>query len=288
MNIETVSPLETVILTNGSLQVSITPQANMIVTSIKKHGKEILAEREGLNGYIKDQKSFALPLLAPWANRLASNTYHVDGQQISFNPNGMKLDENGYPIHGLLTASKNWTTETITHKNSVTLQGTYRYDEKTPNFEAYPFPHIITVAYTLANEAFTVTTTITNTGNKTLPIAYGYHPYFLTERHNVHIYGQYETIPLNTHNLPKASGEENENPELEMLKLEPNWKTAINTPAGWITMETSNYPYMLIWAPTNTHFVAIEPMTANIDPFNNNPTLLKPNNKHNTVFRLKF
>ena len=51
-----------------------------------------------------------IPLLHPWANRLAGFDYSVDGREVRL-PHGPPLvhgDEHGLPIHGVLAASRHW------------------------------------------------------------------------------------------------------------------------------------------------------------------------------------
>lgn len=100
--------LETLTLQNGNLQITVIPTANMVISSIKYKNVETIADREGLNAYIQELKSFGIPFLAPWANRLATNEYTIGNKTVTFDPAGMKLDENNYPLHGLLTANPNW------------------------------------------------------------------------------------------------------------------------------------------------------------------------------------
>ena len=51
-----------------------------------------------------------IPILYPWANRLSANTYDVDGARVTLTPGngGVRTDEHGAPIHGVLAADPGW------------------------------------------------------------------------------------------------------------------------------------------------------------------------------------
>ena len=61
-----------------------------------------------------------IPLLYPWANRLAGPRFEVAGltADVSRADPPPKLDGNGLPIHGLLTAAPGWQVER--HAESAT------------------------------------------------------------------------------------------------------------------------------------------------------------------------
>ena len=92
-----------------------------------------------------------IPLLHPWANR-------VDASIVS---DDVRLDDNGLPIHGLLSAHAGWNGPT---KDFVGLA-------------EFPFDHTLRIEHELDGDRLTVTTTLT-AHDTAVPIAFGYHPYF--------------------------------------------------------------------------------------------------------------
>lgn len=279
--------LEEIIMTNGLLQVVVVPDANMVISSFKKNGKEILGQRFGLEGYVEQGKAFGIPFLSPWANRVTETTYRVEDYTVTFNTEGMKIDENGYANHGVMTAIKGWKISTFEIGEEIILEGYYNFDKQTPHFESYPFQHDIIVTYVLTKYSLEVTTRITNTGDSTLPIAFGWHPHFNTTAETIKKNGVAYNIPLNSNCIPveKFDPEETDSTAL-MFKMNDSWNVTMITDSGLLTLTTSNYPYMLQWNPPEYDFVAVEPMTANIDPFKHSPMLLKKNEEYVACFKM--
>ena len=281
--------VEEIIMTNGSLQVTVVPEANMVISSFKKDGKEILGQRFGLEGYIEKGKAFGIPFLSPWANRVTETTYNVENYTVTFNTEGMKTDENGYANHGLMTAIKGWRISSFEIGDEIILEGYYKFDSQTPNFKSYPFKHDITITYILTKNSLEVITKINNSGDKTLPIAFGWHPHFNTTVEQIKTNGVSYNIPLSSKCLPlEEFDSEDTDPTALMFKMNKSWSTEMITESGLLKMTTNNYPYMLQWNPPEYDFVAVEPMTANIDPFKNSPTLLKENEEYIATFKLIF
>src|SRR6478609_3233130 len=91
---------------SSSLTATYVPSAGMIGTSLADDGVELLGQRRGLGAYLSDAKTFGIPILYPWANRLSANGYDVDGGAVTLTTGtgGVHTDENGVVIHGVLSA----------------------------------------------------------------------------------------------------------------------------------------------------------------------------------------
>ena len=55
----------------------------MICQSLRHGGAEWLEQRLGLDAYVEQGKTMGIPLLHPWANRLAHPGYAVAGKEVS-------------------------------------------------------------------------------------------------------------------------------------------------------------------------------------------------------------
>lgn len=132
--------LTEVTLSEGKLSATIIPEANMVIANFQKNNVNLIGQREGLQAYIEETKSFGIPFLSPWANRLATNKYEVEHTPIKFSFEGMKQDENGYPLHGLMSAIKGWTYTTNKTNNFSSIKGEYFYNENIPHYEAQQSP----------------------------------------------------------------------------------------------------------------------------------------------------
>lgn len=171
--------LPIVVLTDQSSNLTATfvPTAGMICTSLSDGGVEFLGQRRGLSAYVAAGKTMGVPLLYPWANRLSNNRYDVNGGAVTLSPGvgGVRSDPNGLPIHGVLGAYPGWqiTTQTV---DQLTAQVDFG---STPGLLAsFPFPHIVTLDALIRDRSLTVTTTVTATTGTSVPLCFGFHPYF--------------------------------------------------------------------------------------------------------------
>ena len=90
---------ETVTLRDPSSPLTATyvPIAGMVGTSLSDDGVELLGQRRGLQAYVSNHKTMGIPILYPWANRLSSMGYGVDGAVVTLTPGtgGVRTDEHG-------------------------------------------------------------------------------------------------------------------------------------------------------------------------------------------------
>jgi galactose mutarotase-like enzyme len=148
----------------------------MIATSLSDRGTELLGQRRGLEAYLSAGKTMGIPLLFPWANRLSAKTYDVDGETVTLATvaYGVRPDNNGLPIHGLLAAYPGWQAEQVSDQKLTALLD---FGAQPELLESFPFPHLVELTVELRDRTLTVTTTVTPTADKAVPLVYGYHPY---------------------------------------------------------------------------------------------------------------
>jgi aldose 1-epimerase len=173
-----VADLTPVTLRDASSELSAVyvPGAGMIATSLSDGGTELLGQRRGLDGYVAAGKTTGIPLLFPWANRLSAKTYDVDGEVVALRPDayGVRVDNNGLPIHGLLAAYAGWQAEQVSDQK---LNAELDFGAHPELLESFPFPHLLELTIELVDRTLTVTTTVTPTADKAVPLVYGFHPY---------------------------------------------------------------------------------------------------------------
>lgn len=152
------------------------PDAGMIGTSLRDAGVELLGQRRGLDAYVWNGKTMGIPILYPWANRLGENTYTAQDVTVTLTPgeNGVRADPNGLPIHGVLAAYPGWrvTAETA---NELSAELDFGADPRL--LASFPYPHVLAVTAQLADRRLTVRTTVTATGDRAVPLCFGFHPY---------------------------------------------------------------------------------------------------------------
>ncbi|UXA20503.1 aldose 1-epimerase [Mycobacterium sp. SMC-4] len=161
---------------SSPLTATYVPGAGMVATSLSDDGMELLGQRRGLLAYVSNHKTMGIPILYPWANRLSSNGYGVDGAVVTLTPGtgGVRTDQHGVPIHGTLAAYKDWTVTTVLESQ---LTAELDFAARPGLLASFPFPHLLTVDVTLADRTLTVRTTVTATTGSRVPLCFGFHPY---------------------------------------------------------------------------------------------------------------
>ncbi|MBI3214645.1 MAG: aldose 1-epimerase [Mycobacterium sp.] len=162
----------------GDVRAKLVPQAGMIAVSLTDGGTELLGQRRGLQTYVSAGKTMGIPVLYPWANRLSANTYQAGGEIVDIAPDarGVRADGNGLPIHGLLAAYPDWR---IVTESPNDLLADLDFGAKPDLLASFPFPHIVELGVQLSDRTLTVTTIVTATGDKAVPLCFGFHPYLV-------------------------------------------------------------------------------------------------------------
>jgi aldose 1-epimerase len=162
------------------LRVAFAPAAGMVGYSLTHRGDELLGLRGGLPAYRERGSSFGIPLLHPWANRLAGLAYSVGGRNVELDGGGppVHLDPNGLPIHGVVAGLPYWEETGRTPGNGNAAVGArLDYAAHPELMGAFPFPHELHVEVELREGTITVGTILLPTGDVAVPVAFGWHPY---------------------------------------------------------------------------------------------------------------
>ncbi len=167
-----------VTLTDPSSPVAaqFVPHAGMIGISLTDSGVELLGQRRGLDSYVTAGKTMGIPILYPWANRLGGNSYTVDGEVCTIAPgaSGVRSDQNGLPIHGLLAGYSGWQVMT---ESANELIAELDFGADPALLASFPFPHLLVVRVDLVGRTLSVHTTVAATTDKAVPLCFGFHPY---------------------------------------------------------------------------------------------------------------
>ena len=164
-------------LAAGELEATFLPGLGLLGTSLRHRGEELLALPGGVEGY-RDRHVTGLPLLAPWANRLPGWRYRAAGVEVALEGLDLPTDPAGLPIHGTLTAHRGWRLERLAAEaDQAVLAADFDYGAWPELLAAFPFPHRLTVTATLRGASLAVTTTLAATGQRPVPVAFGWHPY---------------------------------------------------------------------------------------------------------------
>lgn len=263
---------------SSPLTATFVPAAGMIGTSLADDGVELLGQRRGLDAYVTNGKTMGIPLLYPWANRLSSTTYEVDGTVVSLTvgSDGVRADEHGAPIHGVLAAYPNWV---VTAQSGNSLSADVGFDADARLLASFPFPNVLTQKVTLADRTLTVETTVRATTSAPVPLCFGYHPYLtipgvpreewtLTTPHM-------RRLPVDDRGIPTGDTARWNGTTISLGDttyddgFDDVPEGAVFTLAGGdrrleVTFE-KGYPAAQLFAPPGEALVAIEPMAAPTD-----------------------
>jgi aldose 1-epimerase len=172
--------LEAVVLAGDELRASFVPAAGMIGNSLTHRGEELLVQRGGLDAWRGTGKSFGLPLLHPWANRLRDWRYAAAGRAVTIDRSRgvVRADENDLPIHGALAAAEDWDViDAGAEGGAAWLEASLDYSRRDDRLAVFPFRHRLELGLRLEGDALTITTTVEATGANDVPLAFGWHPW---------------------------------------------------------------------------------------------------------------
>ena len=137
------------------------PGLGLVGTSLRRDGDEFLALPDSLDDYAKGHTT-GLPLLAPWANRLAGDTYRVGNLTVDLaGAPRVHRDATGLPMHGTLGGRRRGgsVVRLGTDARSAVLVSRLDVGERPDLLESFPFPHVLTVEHRLDATTLTVATT---------------------------------------------------------------------------------------------------------------------------------
>jgi len=277
------------LLSPAQVTASFVPRAGMVCSSMTHDGDEMLGQRYGLAGYLESGKTFGVPILAPWANRLGRMAYAVVHQgggirRIDVRPDipHLRVDAYGQPIHGLLRGSPDWeVVEARATPTEAWITAQLDFNHFRSDFSAFPFEHLIEMKVTLRGTALTFSTQITATGQDEVPIAFGWHPYLTIpglSRSEWEVYLPFtRRCPLDATKLPMGTREDVE-PIVGRLgerNLDDLFADVVNGTTASIQGNgrrmsirfDTGYDWAILYGPANRDHICIEPMTAASDPF---------------------
>lgn len=129
---------------------------------------------DGLNGDDGTQESrpYYNVLLFPFVNRLASGRYSHEQRSYRFPINEPARDN---ALHGFLFDATFRIVHAKADAGEVTLALSHDYVGDRAH---YPFPFSVGVTYRVRQQRFTLELSLRNTGLVTAPVAVGWHPYF--------------------------------------------------------------------------------------------------------------
>jgi galactose mutarotase-like enzyme len=259
-----------VTLAAGGLEATFLPELGMLGSSLRRRGEEFIALPGGVAAY-RDGHQTGLPLLAPWANRLDGWCYRAAGVAVDLT--GLPLQtENQLPIHGTMTAASGWT---LVERGAARLRARFDYGSRPDLLAAFPFPHEIEVEARLDGDSLEMTTTLRPTSDRSVPVAFGWHPYLrlptgdrsewrLSLPARDHLALDARGIPTGAITTEAAEADAiGDRTFDDLYSLGPDRELALESADHRLTVRyDEGFPYAQVFAPPGADFVCLEPMTA--------------------------
>jgi aldose 1-epimerase len=267
--------MEPVTLKAGDLEATFAPGAGMIGTSLRHRGDELLEQRDGLDAYVKSAKTFGIPLLHPWANRIDGPRYSVAGKDVELDLNSrlVHTEDNGLPIHGLASACPYWE---VVGRDTDGLHARLDYGAHEDLLAGFPFPHTLEIEISLDHDALHHTTRLTATTDQPVPVSFGYHPYLtlpgVAREDFLVTFPACRQMLLDDRGIPTGTDEVANIPPGPLgdrtyddgfSELREPVEFGLEGGGRRIGVRfDEGYPYAQVWAPPGEHFICYEPMTA--------------------------
>jgi aldose 1-epimerase len=276
-----VSAIETIVLAapgDNTLRAAFAPDANMVLHSLTLGGRELLAQRNGLTAYAERGSTMGVPLLHPWANRLAGDSYTAAGQTVELDRESklFKCDDGGLPIHGAVPGLLRWEVVDVgTDAGAGSLLARLEWATDHPAFDLFPFPHRLEYRARVTAGAIEIAVALESTEDTPVPVSFGFHPY-------LRIPGERPTaqmslpvgrrLVLDSSMIPTGETEPCD-PGLRQLGetvWDDGFSDLVDPPRFLLSVreaETSltflhGYRFAQVFAPPGSDFVCFEPMTA--------------------------
>lgn len=272
-----VEGFETVIVASpeGGTEAEFVPAANMVCCSLTHGGLQLVSGGSGVRAYAEHGKTMGVPLLHPWANRLASFGYSAAGRTVTLAQGDPRipLDPGGLPIHGVLPGLLRWETSAGPERGQ--LAATLRWD-RDDLLEIFPFPHELRLELTVGSGELVVATTLTPTARQAVPVLFGYHPYLVLPRGSRQAcrvkLGAFRRLVLDDRMIPTGErvpvqrrsfrlGERSLDDGFDALSVPAEFE--VRAPGSGVILEfRSGYSFAQVYAPPGKDFICFEPMTA--------------------------
>jgi aldose 1-epimerase len=269
------------------VEVSIVPSIGNLAYEMKVHGHNILHfPFADVGEFARQPAQCAIPLLAPWANRMTEQGFWANGKKYGFNLTLGNV-HGDLPIHGLLGNSPLWrVTETAADAHSAHVTSRLEFWKEPDLMAQWPFAHEYEMTYSLTEGTLEVRLTVVNLSSQPMPLMLGFHPYYRIpdiprDQWTAHIPAR-QRVVADARRVPSGEFKPMDLPTplpLKGIALDDGFTDLERDSAGRAhfsiaaagrTVEAifgPKYPVAVVWEPAapagqTRDFICFEPMTA--------------------------
>ena len=231
-------------------------------------------------------------ILFPFPNRLKKGQYSVKKKDYQFPVNDQAT---GNAIHGFIADRPFTILEINEGKKSASVTAVYEHAADKKN-DPYPFPFRLEIKYSITDDhCFRIDFRLHNLSEQKIPVGVGWHPYFRIEKKVEHVrlkLPRVEQVEIDKKMIPTGKQKKyNEFEKFGKIK-DTELDTCFQILEKGNTVETrikgdkyrldlkqppgeDQFGYLQVFTPPSRKAIAIEPMTCNIDAFNNKEGLIR-------------
>jgi aldose 1-epimerase len=289
---------------DAALEATFVPAAGMLCCSLRHRGEELLAQNDGVTAYAERGKTMGIPLLYPWANRLAGFDYSVAGRTVTVprEPGLIALDGNGLPIHGIIAGRLGWQLAGPAD-GAHSLAARLSWDESQAElFEVFPFHHELDYEARLLDGRLEIEVAVHACGADAVPVAFGFHPYLALpgasrERWLVELPAM-RHLALDAEQIPTGPDRALAEQRFELgARVFDDGFDEVGQPARFTVTAgerrieldfLEGYPCAQVYAPAAGRFICFEPMTAPANALRSDSelALLAPGERYRARFSI--
>jgi aldose 1-epimerase len=227
-------------------------------------------------------------LLFPFPNRLDQGKYIWQGETYQFPLNNAAT---GNAIHGFVRSQVFELDSVLLTKDSASLICSYTYNG---SLAYYPFPFRVEIGFSIYDDrSFHFEFSVENLHDESIPVGFGWHPYFkLTETADAHLMQlpACEKVNINDRMIPTggtvpyAAFETKQKVADTVLdntflckNLKEDYELLLEANGAQLLVRASAdaCPYFQVFTPPHRQSIALEPMSCNVDAFNNQDNLIE-------------
>ncbi|MBC7777875.1 MAG: aldose 1-epimerase [Phycisphaerae bacterium] len=265
---------------------SLVPAAGANVLDIQFRGQNIL-DGHTTPEELEAGKWGKSTILFPFPNRLDEGKYRWLGKEYQFPINNAST---GNAIHGFVREEAFEVEYVFLAKNFASIRCYFDYVGDRPY---YPFPFSLELEFSIHDTGkFELQVAVENLHHAPIPMGFGWHPYFrLANRADLHQLKlpPCEKVDINDRMIPTGGTtpfQAFQNlQKVEETFLDNCFKSAKSSGHYQLTLEgegqslvmkasAAEFPFFQVFTPPHRESIALEPMSCNVDVFNNQQGLV--------------